>query len=85
MPSWQPTTRRSAVAVLMASGQGAAVIPPCEKSDNMAGRRNGSSKGISVRVWIIHLDASFQYSRHTIAGPPGEPLMGMPHAEQLVV
>jgi hypothetical protein len=30
---------------------------------------------ISAGAWIVHLDASFEYSRHTIADPLGASIM----------
>ena len=46
---------------------------------------SGSSMPIYGNTWIVHLDASFKYSRHARGGLTRGPLMGSAHAEQLMV
>src|SRR5215831_1782532 len=51
------------------SGHTAVAIQHCKRSEESGRQRTGSSKAIYKPAWIIHLDASFKYSRHTISGP----------------
>jgi hypothetical protein len=53
------------------SGPHAVPTTPCAlaSGSSIGARCNGSTRRTSRPSWIIHLDASFKYSRHTRIGP----------------
>src|SRR5713101_7921423 len=59
------------------SGQKGDAILPWTRFIKPGKGQNGSSKEISRGVWIVHLDASFKYSRHT----RGRPARGVSHVQ----